>query len=158
GPALAATARGSAVGLHTGELRVGTGLADLSELRLPYSLRVRGTLEVDPSTPYFDLRNGKQPELTLSVASRPHDFRLLYARVSDGPFRATLRAAPDGKYEVKLSFLAERAAPDQRGTASHLLLVSNDRSEPRKQIALFAFRPPALQDGGQKSAAPENLQ
>ncbi|HEY2410319.1 MAG TPA: DUF1573 domain-containing protein [Polyangiaceae bacterium] len=137
--ALSVTCRGAAVGMRSGELRVRTGLVDPSELSLPFSCQVTGTLELDPSNPYFDLLSTRGQKLEITVKSAQPAFRVLAADVLDGPFRASLSGVPGGAYRVTLTYLPAQATPDARGVLGHLRLRSTDRSEPEKTVDLFAF-------------------
>jgi len=139
GDRLAIVAPGHPVGTRIGELRVATGLDDPAELALPFSYTVTGTLKVDPSNPYFDLLSARGRQVELTVASSQPGFRLRAVDVLDGPFQASFVGSPSGAYHATVTFLAERANDEQRGTLGHLRLRSNDRSEPEKVLILTAF-------------------
>ena len=139
GDRLAIVAPGHPVGTRIGELRVATGLDDPTELALPFSYSVTGTLKVEPSNPYFDLLSTRGRQVELTVSSSQAGFRLRAADVLDGPFQASLVGSPSGAYHVAVTFLRERANGEQRGTLGHLRLRSNDRSEPEKVLTLMAL-------------------
>lgn len=147
GPGVALELDGRAVGEWSGRVLVSTGVARRPELSVPYTVRVKGAIAVDPVKPYFNLRDPDGRSRTLSVTSSRAGFRLLGAKVVSGPFRA---AVEDGRVRVTVE---EAWIPaGQRGTIGKLLIVSNDAHEPRKEIQLFAFG--ASDPGAAGRAAP----
>ena len=127
-----------------GHVVVSTGLPDPKELVLYFRSKVPGTLTVSPSNPYIDLRLTPPHVVRLSVVSSRPEFRLLRVEVTSGPFAARIAPeAPNGGYTVEIETVESAVSTGQRGFAGRLLLISNDRTEPRKEIPLLAMGDPA---------------
>ena len=60
------------------------------------------------------------------------------ADVVEGPFAAVIERT-DGGYAVRVSVVAARIAPGERGVMGKLVLVSNDPAESRKEVPLFGM-------------------
>ena len=134
------TVVGSQVGRAAGQVRAATGLAKPKELTLLYSWQVIGNLTVDPTNPYIDLRAPPPIGVVVKVSSSRPDFRLDDAWVVEGPFEASFaRDEPARGYSVRVQVDPSRIAGGQRGLSGTLRLVSNDPSEPRKDVPLFAL-------------------
>jgi hypothetical protein len=137
------TFEADAVGTHTGQIAVATGLLNPREATLSYSFIVEGTLEVNPNPAYFNLREPGAKSRVLDVRSRQAGFVLQKVTVSEGPFRASFaRAAEPGHYRVTISVLDDQLDPETRGILGKLQISSNDRAEPVKEIPLLAFGKP----------------
>jgi hypothetical protein len=142
GVALRAT--GNTVGTHVGSLRFATGLPMPSEIAFSYVVKVFGTLEVAPTNPVLDLAAPGGTRSTLHVKSTQPGFQVTGAEVMDGPFATKIRRAGTG-YEVEVTFVLEKLHPGTRGVNGRIKILSNDRTEPRKEVPLFALgRPPGL--------------
>lgn len=131
--------RGAVVGVHHGELAFKTGLAEPAEIRLPYSCKVVGTLEVSPTNPYINLRVSGDKAVVVEVRSTQPGFAVRSAEIVDGPFSAAVSRDPDAVYRIKVSVLQAKLADETRSAVGTLRIVSNDRSEPRKELPLFGF-------------------
>lgn len=121
-------------------LRLATGLAKPEELRVLVTWRVVGNLEIEPSNPYFNLREPPPHERTLRVRSRRGNLRVHAVEVSEGPFHASF--APEsaaGSYSIRVRVLDEKVPPGERGALGKLLIASDDPAEPRKVVPLFAL-------------------
>ena len=137
---LALTLAGDKVGVRVGRVLVSTGLDQPEELALPYTMKVTGNVRVSPTNPVFNLRDPETRHQTLTVTSARGDFRLFSADVVEGPFAAVVeRAEGSGGYAVRVSVVAARVRPEERGVAGKLMLVSNDPAEPRKEVPLFGM-------------------
>jgi hypothetical protein len=135
--------RGTRVGVHVGNIVFTTDLPEPTELTLPYTCKVRGTLDVRPTNPYFDLRGPGPSEVVIDVRSTRSDFAIRAAEIAGGPFTASYRRDPAGSgYEVTVGVREDRLARGARGTLGKLILRTNDASEPEKEIPLFAFGSP----------------
>lgn len=132
--------RGSRVGMHAGSLMVDTGVAAQPTLALSWGCRVPGTLDVEPANPYFNLRASGDRALQVLVRSRQPGFVVRSARVVEGPFRATLeRPSSDGSTPITVR-VDNAGVPDQaRAATGTLVIESNDRREPRREVPLFGF-------------------
>jgi hypothetical protein len=128
----------AAPGTHAGSLRFATGLAEPAEVELAYLVKVESTLAVSPSNPVLHLGAPKGAQTVVTVTSRSPNFRVERVEVPDGPFAAELRR-DGGVYAIELSVVAEKLAPGQHGANGRLIIVSNDRAEPRKEVPLFAM-------------------
>jgi hypothetical protein len=131
--------RGKKVGVHVGNIVLTTNLPRPRELTLPYSCEVAGSLVVSPSTPYFDLRAPGAPAREIAVHSSQPGFSVRAVRVAEGPFSASFARRDAGNYTVTVSVEPERITSDARATLGRLLILSNDRAEPEKELPLFAF-------------------
>lgn len=139
-PTLRIRAQGKPVGTRTGMLRVTTGLDRPSEILLPWSCRVLGTLSIAPTNPYFDLLAPGGNHVNIDVWSSDSNFRVRSVRVVEGPFNASFsRGDARGHYRVSVTLDAPRAATGARGSLGKLQIQSSDHSEPQKEVELFAF-------------------
>jgi hypothetical protein len=135
-------ATGKAVGTHVGSLRFLTGLPAPAEVALSYIVKVIGTLEVSPTNPVLDLAAAGGTRTIVKVRSSQPGFRVTSAEMLEGPFTARVRRA-ESAYEVEVSFAIEKLKPGVRGVNGRLRIVSNDRTEPSKEMPVFALgRPP----------------
>lgn len=133
---------GLPVGMHVGNIIVETGLPETPTLTLPYSIRVTGTLDVSPTNPYFNLRDPAAHARTLvvrSTAAEPASLAVTEAKVIAGPFSATVEKAAPGVFHVQVRLRAADVPADDRGVLGRLVIVSNDATEPSKEIPLAAF-------------------
>lgn len=130
---------GRKVGVNAGNLAIATGLERPSAVAIPYACRVEGTLEVSPTNPFFNLKVSGDKAVRLTVRSRQPGFAVHAVQVLEGPFAARFaHAEDDATFHVDVTVKGE-ALPDDASTAlGSLLIVSNDRSEPRREVALFA--------------------
>ncbi len=139
-PTLRIHAQGKPVGTRTGMLKISTGLDRPSEILLPWSCRVTGSLSIAPTNPYFDLLAPGGDHVNIDVWSSDSNFRVRSVRVIEGPFNATFsRASAPGHYQVSVTLDAQRAAAGARGSLGKLQIQSTDHSEPDKEVELFAF-------------------
>ncbi len=133
---------GDRVGVRTGQIVVATGLDEPARLTLLYSLRVRGSVEVTPSNPYFNLRDPGARERVLTVRGHQPGFRVRAAQVLAGPFRASVASdgSGDGTAAIRIG-IDERAigTDQQRGFLGRLRVLSNDPAEPATEVPLFAM-------------------
>ena len=139
---------GDQVGHVAGQVTLATGLDSPAELTLLYSWTVLGTMSVEPTNPFLDLR-AERPEVVLRVRSNRKDFHLDEARAVDGPFEATFEREPSsGDYLVHVRALGRDSVDaGERGFLGKVRLMSNDPAEPRKDVPVFALgplKPPAL--------------
>ncbi|HEY4104336.1 MAG TPA: hypothetical protein VGM44_10610 [Polyangiaceae bacterium] len=139
GPALRLTVNGKKVGTHVGNIVGTTNLEEPREIRLAYSCEVTGNLTVSPSTPYFDLRAPGGDTKEIVIASSDPKFALRQVEVAQGPFEASFARDEHDQYHVTVTLRRDRALGDARGTLGRLVLHSNDRAEPEKEISLFAL-------------------
>jgi hypothetical protein len=139
-PAIRVEVAADRVERRVGQLYFATGLDEPREISLTYAIDVTGNLTVNPTTPYFNLREPPPRERVLLVSSKRGDFVLHAAEVSQGPFRASFtRDEARRSYAVHVRFVDERLPDGERGALGTLLLVSNDPAEPRKEVPLFAL-------------------
>jgi hypothetical protein len=144
GAALRLRVKGKKVGVHVGSIAFSTNLPRPRQLSLPYSCEVTGSLAVTPSTPYFDLKAPGAQVRQISVRSSQSGFAVRGVRVEEGPFSASFtRSATSGEYTVTVAVEPARMQSDARGTLGRLLILSNDRAEPEKELPLFAFGAPS---------------
>lgn len=141
-PRLRLVLRARKVGVEVGQVVVRTGLGTPDRLTLHYRTQVRGTLSVEPPRPYLNLRFAPDRSRVLRVSSSQPGFKLLSASIVEGPFTARVlapdRGAPE-RYEVEVGVDTQRLSPEVRGVSGRLRLVSNDRSEPEREIPLLAL-------------------
>jgi hypothetical protein len=132
--------QGDKVGMHAGSLLVDTGLREQPSLTLSWGCRVPGTLQVEPSNPTFNLRISGDRATTITVKSRHPGFAVKAAKVTEGPFNATLeRPTPDGSFPITVRVNNRQIPDDARSAAGKLIIQSNDPREPSKEIPLLGF-------------------
>lgn len=134
------TCKADRVGMHAGSLIVTTGLPAQPELSLSWGCKVPGTLEVNPTNPYFNLRVSGDRAASLEVKSRQSGFKVHSVTITEGPFTATVEPGDsEGSYRVVLKVVNARIPDEARSASGTLLIVSNDVREPRKEVPLFGF-------------------
>ena len=136
----------AAPGTHVGNLVFETGLEAPPRLLLPYSCRVRGTLQVEPTNPYFNLRVSGPKRVRLLVRSTEPGFRVDTAEIVQGPFATRIlargvaeEALPSDAVAIEISVREQELSSATRGYHGLLRIHSTDRSEPVKEVSLFAF-------------------
>lgn len=130
---------GKRAGTFIGNLVFRTGLDAPSEIRLPYSIRVQGTLTVTPTNPYFNLRASGPKVLYVEVSSRQRGFRIDGVSVRGGPFAAELELTKPQSARIKLTVLEDQLPDEARSALGTLEIRSNDASEPLRSVPLFGF-------------------
>jgi Protein of unknown function (DUF1573) len=110
---------GIRLGRVAGQVVVGTGVREPSELTLLYSWLVRGNLVVDPTNPVIDVYPGGAGSVVVHVSSSRSDLRLDDAEVTGGPFEATF-AHDDGSrgYAVEVRVVSNRIPRDSAARAA----------------------------------------
>jgi hypothetical protein len=132
--------KGNRVGMHAGSIVVATGVAEQPTLTLSWGCRVPATLDVEPSTPYFNLHISGDRATTILVRSSQPEFLVKSARVIEGPFRATLeKPTPDGSTPIAIRVKNDEIPDEARAATGTMLIQSNDAREPRKEVPLFGF-------------------
>ena len=131
---------GRKVGMNVGNLFITTGLEHPKEIAIPYACKVGGTLEVSPTNPYFNLKVSGSKAVTIDVRSSQPNFELQAVNVIEGPFAASFEHAPQGaSFLVKVTVLDDHIDDETRGVTGKIVIVSNDRTEPQKEMPLFGF-------------------
>lgn len=139
GPGLRIHAAGRQVGVRVGTLQVVARPGPSHPIPLLYALRVRGTLTVAPTNPLVDLR-APDPAAVITVHDAQPDFVVTAAEITTGPFAATVARAAEGDgYLLRVTAVAGQFPTGARGATGTLVIHSNDRVEPRKEVPLFAF-------------------
>jgi hypothetical protein len=129
---------GRKVGANAGNIVLDTGLPRPREIAIPYACTVTGTLQVEPSNPYFNLKVSGERAVRITVSSLQPGFEVRSVRVTDGPFAARFAHAEDeDTYRIDVTVQSERIADETRAIVGKLLIESNDRAEPRKEVPLF---------------------
>jgi Protein of unknown function (DUF1573) len=127
-------------GMHSGNLIVSTGLPHPKEVAMPYACKVAGTLEISPTNPYFNLKLPGPKLVSIEVRSSQPGFQVRAARVLEGPFVASIEGPlADNSFRVQVKVVEESVKQETRGTLGKIVVVSNDRTEPEKEIPLFGF-------------------
>lgn len=129
---------GTDVGTHVGSLRFLTGLSEPKELALSYVVKVLGTLEVTPTNPVLDLSALGEKPMVVTVKSSQPGFAVTRVDVMSGPFAAHVRRA-SGHFEIDVSAVPAKFDKGTRGVNGRLRIESNDRTEPSKEVPLFAL-------------------
>jgi hypothetical protein len=131
---------GQKAGMHAGNIVVTTGLARPKEIAIPYACKVAGTLDVSPTNPYFNLKLPGPKLVSMEVRSSQPGFQVHGVRVLEGPFAASVEGpVGENAFRVQVRVLEDRVADDSRASQGKLLILSNDRTEPKKEIPLFGF-------------------
>ena len=130
--------RGRQSGVHSGNIIITTGLERPKEIAVPFACNVVGTLEVSPTNPYFNLKISGAEAVRLKVRSSQPGFEVEAVRITEGPFAAKFEhAEDDNTYRIDVTVLKDRIEDEARSATGTLLIVSNDRTEPRKEVPLF---------------------
>ncbi|HWA70876.1 MAG TPA: DUF1573 domain-containing protein [Polyangiaceae bacterium] len=137
---LRVTLKAARVETRVARVRISTGLSEPKELVVLVTWRVGSSLEIDPSNPYFNLREPPPHELTLRVKSRRGTLLVQAVQITEGPFEASLEPeTAAGIASIRVRVLDHKVPPGVRGALGKLLIVSNDPAEPRKVVPLFAL-------------------
>jgi hypothetical protein len=132
--------KGRKPGMNVSNLIIATGLERPKQVAIPYACKVIGTLEVSPTNPYFNLKVSGPKYLFIQVRSSQPGFEVQAVHVTEGPFAATFEHAPDGEFfRVKVTVLDDHIEDETHGITGKLVIVSNDRTEPQKELPLFGF-------------------
>jgi hypothetical protein len=120
-----------------GVVHVSTGVEQKAKLQLRFSCETTGNLTA-PQQVYLDPSKKNLRERVFQVKSVEANFELREARVLEGPFTATISKNESG-YQVKVT---AQPPPDQRDVVrGKLVLVSNDRLEPQREVRLTLGQP-----------------
>lgn len=125
-------------GTHAGSLRFATGLAEPKEIELGYLVKVESTLAISPTNPVLDLGAPGGARTSVRVMSQTAGFRVERVEVAEGPYDARVRRDGDA-YAIEVSIVAAKLRRGLRGVNGRLIILSNDRAEPRKEVPLFAL-------------------
>ncbi len=137
------TLKNEHVGRGRGVVHVSTGVEARSKLQLRFSFDTTGNI-VAPQQVYLNAARENLRERVFDVRSQEAGFVLREARVVEGPFSTAVKPTESG-YQVTVT---ARAAPPQKGVVrGKLLLVSNDRFEPQKEVRLTLGSSPAPRSG-----------
>ena len=145
-PGVRLRCRARAAGTQVGHLTFATALDAPPEVGLSWACRVKGTLTVVPDNLSFDLVEGRARAQIVEVRSVQPGFALRQPRIASGPFAARLDPAHPGRIEVSFTGLPAGDDQEVRGVSGALIVLSNDRSEPHREIPLLGFgcaAPPA---------------
>ncbi len=132
---------GKAVGTQAGTLHFATGLDEPREVSLPFAVKVVGTLAVSPTNPVLDLSAPGPKRAVLSVTSAQPGFSVSRVTILEGPFTASLRRV-NGGFEVEVGVVEAKLSAAMRGVNGGLRITSNDRTEPTRDVPLFAVGKP----------------
>ena len=131
---------GQKAGMHAGNIVVTTGLARPKEIAIPYACKVAGTLEVSPTNPYFNLKLPGPKLVSIEVRSSQPGFQVHGVRVLEGPFAASVEGpVGENAFRVQVRVLEDRVPDESRASLGKVLILSSDRTEPKKEIPLFGF-------------------
>jgi hypothetical protein len=139
--------KGRKVGHNVGNLFITTNLDNPKDVAIPYECNVGGTLEVNPTNPVINLKVSGPKYVNVDVRSSQPGFEVISAKVIEGPFTASFVPADGGIFRVKVTALDDQINDELRGVTGTLVIMSNDRTEPQKELELFGF-------GGVNRASP----
>jgi hypothetical protein len=146
---------GKKVGTSVHRIVATTGLEAPTEVSLSVTCRVAGTLEVSPTNPYLNLRQPDAKVRVVTVRSSQPDFAVRNVRILEGPFSASVKpGASPGEFRVKVQVEEARLADETRAVKGKLLIVSNDRTEPKKEVPLLGFGKLRRSAAAEAGAAP----
>jgi len=116
------------------------GLNRPKEVAIAYECKVGGTLEVNPTNPFFNLKVSGTKAVTIDVRSSQPNFEVMSVYVVEGPFAASFEHAAEGpSFLVKVTVLDDHIDDETPGVTGKLIIVSNDRTEPQKELPLFGL-------------------
>lgn len=125
------------IGSRSGRVIVPTGIAQPKEIDLAFTITVAGTLEIVPPDLMFLPGVPEARERTFDVKSAQPGFAVKQVKVERGPFDAALeRGDAPGAYRVKVTLRDDKAKPDENGVLGLVRVISNDRAEGGKLVAL----------------------
>jgi len=131
---------GTRVGTSVHRIVAATGIDSPSQVSVSVTCRVVGTLEVSPTNPYINLREPGAKVRLITVRSSQPDFTVTDVRVLQGPFSASLEPTEDRHvFHVKVVADERQLKDATRAVTGKLLIVSNDRTEPQKEVPLLGF-------------------
>jgi hypothetical protein len=147
-PKVRLTLDGKRVGTRVGQVAVKSDFAGRPEITLLFRATVDGTLRVEPENPYLNLRFEAGRKLSLTVTSSQPGFSISEVKVLEGPFTATLVPTPviGGARTIEVRVALDEVSRETRGANGRLLIRSNDRSEPAREVPLFALGKPGAAD------------
>jgi hypothetical protein len=131
--------RGRRPGTNVGNLILATGLERPQEIAIPYTCKVAGTLLVSPTNPYFNLKVSGPKVVNVDVRSSQPGFEVQAVHVTDGPFTASFERADAGAFRVKVTVLEQLVDEEASSATGKLVILSNDRTEPKKELELFGL-------------------
>lgn len=132
--------KGHKVGSNVGNIVISTGLVRPKEVAISYECRVTGTLAINPTNPVFNLKVSGTKAVTIDVRSSQPNFEVMGVNVVEGPFAASFGHAPEGpSFLVKVTVLDDQIDDETRGVTGKLIIISNDRTEPQKEVPLFGL-------------------
>ena len=131
--------RATQVGTHAGNLFITTGLEYPKEVAIPYSCEVGGTLEVAPTNPMINLKISGRKFIDVTVRSSRTDFRVSNVEVREGPYTASVSQSGVSEYRIRVTALDDRIDDEARAVTGTIVIHSNDRTEPRKEIPILGF-------------------
>jgi len=137
------TAKANKVGFGRGTVEVKTGVAEVPTLKLWFNWNVAGNLQGIPRNLYFSGKGTGGRERIVRVRSKLEGFKLVSARVVDGPFKAVIET-PDagGGKQIRVTVtIAESAALPDKPQNGKLEIVTNDPLEPKKVVDLTLRAP-----------------
>jgi hypothetical protein len=147
-PKVRLTLDGKRVGTRVGQVTVASDFAKRPEIVLHFRTTVDGTLRVEPETPYLNLRFEEGRKVALTVTSSQPGFSISRVEVLEGPFTARLVPSPlvRGRALIEVRVALAGVSSETRGVNGRLLIRSNDRSEPVREVPLFALGKPGAAD------------
>lgn len=129
--------KGDKAGTHVGYLIATTSFEQPAEIGVSWACKVVGTLSVNPTTLYFNFKEPGEKVQFVDVTSTQPGFKILFVSVRDGPYSASIE--PGGPPRVKVTVVQAGMDPETRGAVGTLVIVSNDRTEPRKEISIMGM-------------------
>jgi hypothetical protein len=129
--------KGDKAGNHVGHLVALTGLEQPAEVGISWACKVVGTLSVTPTTLYFNFNEPGPKVQFVDVASAQPGFAIQSVSIREGPFSASIE--PGAPPRVKVTVVQAGMDPETRGAVGTLVIVSNDRTEPRKEISIMGM-------------------
>lgn len=126
--------KGDKAGNPVGHLIALTGVEQPAEIGVSWACKVVGTLSVSPTTLYFNFSEPGPKVRFVDVTSSQPGFEILSVSIREGPFSASIE--PGDSPRVKVTVVEAGMDPETRGAVGTLVMLSTDRSEPRKEIAI----------------------
>jgi hypothetical protein len=132
------TVKADKVGFGRGSVEVKTGVEQVPTLKLWFNWNVSGNLQGIPRNLYFSGQGPGGSTRTVRVRSKRADFKLLNARVLEGPFKAEIEKPDAGTgSQVRVTVTAPQSdTGSAKPTTGKLEIVTNDPLEPRKTVGL----------------------
>jgi hypothetical protein len=126
-------------GVFTGNLTLETGLTEPSEISIPYTFTVRGTLSVTPDTLYINVRDPTRSEVQVDIKSTAPAFSIKKLSVTEGLFAVRSERISAQHHRAYVRLLVDQVPEGVTGSVGRLSIQTTDATEPEKTLPIMAM-------------------